>query len=307
VRRVAALPGLGSPTGVGRGMRAAAVRPGDHACAIYRSDEEHWEISADFLAAGLARGERVVCVDDGGTADAVLRRLGEDGLDARRYRARGQLVVDDTRLPTRTGGLSAGQVAAAIEDARDAALRGGFRGFRLAFETGSVLRDTADVEWLLEIDAACAPLWQTAPATGLCQIDARLTDAAQRARIRSRHDREVAAPAMFDDGLLRITGEDGAGRRLAGEIDVGNREALRAELERAVLAGHPALRLAVASLRFADAASVGMLADVAQRLPEGHTIVLERPGALLRKLLEVCGLGRLPGLVVEPDPAQEPA
>lgn len=86
---------------------ARALFPGEHACAVYRSDEEHWDTTADFLAAGLSRGDQVVCIDDEGSADAVLRRLAEDGLDHRGHLARGQLLVEPARLPPRAGGIAA--------------------------------------------------------------------------------------------------------------------------------------------------------------------------------------------------------
>lgn len=277
----------------------ASDRPGEHACAIYRSDEEHWEITADYLGAGLARGERVVCVDDDGSARAVLRRLAEDGLDTGPHRARGQLLVEPAQLPPRRAGIGADQIAGQIRGQVSDAVAAGFPGLRLAFETSSVLRDTGDVEWLLEIDAACASIWHAGQAAALCQIDGRLTSAAQRSEIRRRHDDEVRAPAHHDDGMLRIT-EDRCGRRhLAGEVDLGNREALRAELGCALDSGADEIRLVVSSLRFVDAASIAALADLAHGLPPSRRVVLERPTALLRRMLAVCELDGMPALHIE--------
>lgn len=270
-----------------------------HACALYRTDEEHWEITGDFLAAGLLRGEQVVCVDDEGTADAVLRRLGENGLDVAPYRSRGQLLIEPVDLPTRSAGPTAAQVAAAVDARVGDCLADGYPGLRLAFETGALLRSTADVEWLLEMDAACAPIWATAPVVALCQVDQRLTTAAQRAEIRDRHELEVDAPAAHDDGSLRITCDAGH-RRWAGEVDLSNRDAPLSDLRAALCHGDADVRLDVASLRFVDAGTIGVLAHTAARLPTGRRIVLERPGAVLRRLLSVCDLDRLPGLVVEP-------
>lgn len=144
-------------------------------------------------------------------------------------------------------------------------------------------------------------MWHTGPVSALCQFDDRLIDPARRATIRARHEWEVGVPADYDDGLLRITGEGRGRRRLAGEVDLGNREALQVELDRALADGCREMRLSVASLRFADAGSVRVLADAATRLQPGRRLVLERPTALLRRVLGVCALDRLPGLVIEPD------
>ena len=41
----------------------------DHAVAVPESDEQLWQISAEFLAHGLLRGEHVIYFDDGTTAE----------------------------------------------------------------------------------------------------------------------------------------------------------------------------------------------------------------------------------------------
>ncbi|MGQ0573195.1 MAG: MEDS domain-containing protein [Pseudonocardia sp.] len=288
-------------------MRPGALERGQHAFALYRTDDEHWDLSADFLAAGLTRGERVLCLDEDGSAAAVLRRMAEDGLDPRPYRARGQLVVEPAELPPRAAGVPAGDVAAGIGKYLDDALDRGFPGFRMAFETAGVLRGSGDVDWLLEIDAACTPMWDSCPIAGLCQVDERLTAPAQHAEIRRRHAFEVTVPARYDDGQLRITGEASGHRRIVGEVDVLNREALRRELARAVTEGPGEIRLSLASLRFADAAALRMVADTARAVAPDRRIVLERPGRFLRRLLALCGLDRIPNLEIERDAREEPA
>src|SRR3712207_1610963 len=83
-----------------------------HACAVPASDEELWELSAAFLAEGLAAGEQVVYFDDG-TADAVLERLVDD-----RVPVEGPL--DDGRLRV----VEAEQTRAGLRiPLRDAAVR----------------------------------------------------------------------------------------------------------------------------------------------------------------------------------------
>lgn len=285
-------------------MRPGTLARGEHACAIYRSDEEHWELTADFLAAGLTGGERVVCIDDEGTADAVLRRLRDDGLDPRPHVATGQLLVEPAQLPPRGAGIAPHDIAAAIRAQLDEALTMGYPGFRMAFETGSVLRDTGDVDWLLDIDAACMPMYHTRPLAALCQIDERLTSSAQRAKIRRRHGWEVVVPARHDDGLLRIT-DDGPGRcRLAGEIDVSNHAVLRTELAHSLALGGDVVRVGVASLRFAGAAAVGVFVEAVNGLSAGRKIVLERPPPFLERVLRSCRLDQLPGLTIETYPAE---
>src|SRR5918994_808954 len=79
------------------GMRTTARRERStaHACAVPVSEEQLWELTAQFVAAGLVAGEQVVYFDDG-TVDAVLERLVDDRVPVRRPLADGQLTVVDT-------------------------------------------------------------------------------------------------------------------------------------------------------------------------------------------------------------------
>jgi hypothetical protein len=83
----------------------------------------------------------------------------------------------------------------------------------------------------------------------LCLFDNRSLTGAGRAEILAGHDMAVVAPALFDDGVLRIT-RYGEGLRLAGELDISNRHGLVT-----AMAGGPPV-IDVRSLRFVDAGGV---------------------------------------------------
>jgi hypothetical protein len=83
----------------------------------------------------------------------------------------------------------------------------------------------------------------------LCLYDNTSLTGARRREILTGHDAAVAAPALFDDGVLRIT-RHGDGLRLAGELDVSNRHGLVA-----AMAGGTRV-IDVRSLRFVDAGGV---------------------------------------------------
>ena len=83
----------------------------------------------------------------------------------------------------------------------------------------------------------------------LCLYDNETLTGRQRRRVLDGHDMAVSAPAVFDDGVLRIT-RCGDGVRLAGELDVSNRHALVDVLS----AGATAIDMR--SLRFMDAGTV---------------------------------------------------
>lgn len=84
----------------------------------------------------------------------------------------------------------------------------------------------------------------------LCVYDNEELTGAQRGRILAHHDVAVSAPALFDDGVLRITRLD-EGIRLAGELDVSNRHALVAAMQEEWVTA-----IDMRSLRFMDAGGV---------------------------------------------------
>ena len=85
---------MSSPTAV-----ALARDQPHHVLAVPASDQQLWEVSARFVADGLAVGEQVAYFDDG-TVDCVLQRLADDGVEVDDSLRRGQFQVmssDQTR------------------------------------------------------------------------------------------------------------------------------------------------------------------------------------------------------------------
>jgi hypothetical protein len=64
---------MSSPTAV-----ALARDQPHHVLAVPASDQQLWEVSARFVADGLAADEQVAYFDDG-TVDCVLERLADEG------------------------------------------------------------------------------------------------------------------------------------------------------------------------------------------------------------------------------------
>ena len=55
---------------------AGGLRRGDHACLVCDSDEDRWRATLEFTRAGLARGERTLCVARTGGEQEASARLG---------------------------------------------------------------------------------------------------------------------------------------------------------------------------------------------------------------------------------------
>ena len=264
-----------------------------HACAVPGSDEQLWELTARFLGDGLAAGERVVYLADG-TADAVLERLVDDRVPVDRPLADGQLTVvdaDGTRAALRrTVREAAAALAAMVDEAVDA----GYTGLRLTGQLSYGLSRPGGVA-LADHDRIIDPVLAGRRGRVLCFYDRRRFPDDAIERMRALHRVEVDAPALYDDGLLRVVRVDRFHLRLAGEVDHSNRPVIArmvaASLDDALRSDDApaALELDLSSLRFVDVAGAVGLVHAAEEFPEAHRLSLTgvRPGVL--RVLDRCG------------------
>ena len=266
---------------------------GSHACAVAVSDEQRWEITAGFVAAGLSRHERVVYFDDG-TADAVLDRLADDRIETTCPLADGQFVIvpdDSTRAALRT---PVSNVQAMVMRTIDDSIAAGYSGMRLTGQLSYALGSPGGVS-LTEYCGGLDQVLDGRPARVLCLYDRlRFPDAAIE-ELRAQHQEEIVGPAIYDDGLLRITRTGPSAVRLAGEVDHSNRPMIGRLLETTLdetLRSHSApaeITLDLASLRFIDVAGAVSLVHAAEEFPSTHRLVLDRVRPRVLRVLDRCG------------------
>ena len=279
-----------------------------HVCAVPVSDEQLWEVSAQFLAEGLAGAERVVYFDDDGAADAVLDRLVDDRVPVQEPLATGQLTVVPAEETRRLLRRHPEEVRRLVAQTVDETLAAGWFGLRVTGQFSYGLRRPAGValwEYDLALDAA---LRECPSAKLLCLYDRRRFPEAAIEEMRALHRRELSAPALYDDGLLRITRIGSCRARLAGEVDHSNRPRIGKLLDALLdesLRGHDgpsSVELNLASLRFLDVAAAVALVHGSERFPSTHRLVLSgvRPGVM--RVLDRCGAPFAAQLVVEPHP-----
>jgi hypothetical protein len=269
------------------------MRSTAHACAVPDSDEQLWEITAGFLAAGLTAGEQVLYLDDG-TADAVLERLVDDRVPVHGPLADGQLTVVDAAETRRMLRGPVRDAAVGLAARIDSAVAAGYPGFRVTGQLSHGL-GRADGVPLGDFDTAFDTVIIGRPARVLCLYDRhRFPDDAIE-RLRALHRFEIDAPALYDDNLLRVTRTAPFRIRLAGEIDHSNRPVLHrlvaSTLDEA-LRSHVApsvLEFDVSSLRFLDVAGAVTFVHAAEGFPESHRLALRgvRPATL--RVLDRCG------------------
>jgi anti-anti-sigma regulatory factor len=269
------------------------MRSTAHACAVPDSDEQLWEITASFLAAGLTAGEHVLYLDDG-TADAVLERLVDDRVPVHGPLADGQLTIVDAAETRRMLRGTVRDAAVGLATRIDSAVAAGYPGFRVTGQLNHGL-SRADGVPLGDFDTAFDTVIIGRPARVLCLYDRHRFPDDVIERLRALHRFELDAPALYDDNLLRVTRTAPFRIRLAGEVDHSNRPVLHrlvASILDDALRSHDApsvLEFDLSSLRFLDVAGAVTFVHAAEGFPESHRLALRgvRPATL--RVFDRCG------------------
>jgi anti-anti-sigma factor len=279
---------------------------GDHACVVMDSDEQHWEVAAGFVSGGIANDEKVFYYDGARSTEPLLRRLREDNVDVARHMRTGQLTVVPPTVTDQLWKLPLDEVAALVGQTLQQAHDEGYARIRITDEpSGAVHRPSGRA--LAEYDRAVHDALQGRPVTLLCQYERTHWSIAELDELCEMHPIDVITPAIYDDGLLRITRQAPFSTRVAGEIDFSNRHLVRSvidkELERALRAADQTneIQVHLESLRFADVTTIVQFVQAAEGFPQSHKLVLYgvRPG--VRRVLDRCGAGFAAQLTLRED------
>ena len=150
------------------------LKPGDHLCHLYKTEEEHRAILTPFLRRGLERGEKVLVILDERPVEAILDYLRADGLDPRPYLDRGQLVFltsDETYL--RDGTFDPDRMIASLKEETDRALAEGYTALRVTGEMTWALRGLPGCERLVEYEVKLRKFFPGSRCLAICQYDQR--------------------------------------------------------------------------------------------------------------------------------------
>ncbi|MBI5567242.1 MAG: MEDS domain-containing protein, partial [Chloroflexi bacterium] len=108
------------------------LRPGDHLCHLYASEDEHRAVLTPFLQSGLERNESVLYVADFHTPDEILNYLRDVGLNVDAYQARDQLqLLSPADAYLRDGLFDPRRMIALLEQETDRAVRDGHAALRV--------------------------------------------------------------------------------------------------------------------------------------------------------------------------------
>jgi anti-anti-sigma regulatory factor len=264
------------------------LKPGDHACLTFTDPEERLDILAAFVAAGQARGERIICYTD----VAVLRaELLDRGLDAGQELS----VVASDRLWGGGTGPDAGTMVELLAHELAQADRDGRAGLRVAADMCWAARPQANAEQLLVFESEVGRLFATGRLTAICEYDRESFDPVTLAYAARVHPRTVAATVYHEDPVLRICRQHvPPGVRVAGELDYARADVLSDALAEAVRLDHD-VHLNLNHLRFIDAGAAAVILRTAARLPGPRRMIVVCPEPIERTLT-VAGAAEVPAL-----------
>jgi len=152
------------------GIDEIGLLPGSHVCAFYRGDHDRDRLLHRYLSAGLAAGDKCICVVDSAFTAKRLQSLTRASSEA--GYSTGQL---DIHLPESTylagGEFTASDMLTFWTEGMIKAQHEGYSFCRLAGEMTWALRDAPGVENLVGYESELNRVTSTSPVIVLCLYD----------------------------------------------------------------------------------------------------------------------------------------
>jgi anti-anti-sigma regulatory factor len=273
------------------------IRPGDHLCLLFGSDEEQREVLTPFLVDGLARGEKIVYLGDGTAPETLTGWLGARGVDARAAWARGQLEMRAAEHGyTRAGRFDQRHLLTGLRTAVADARRSGYSGLRVAGEMSWALRGAPGAEHLVGYEREAQQVFDTGQASALCQYDQRLFDAVMVNRLSGCHAFLATPNAVYQDESVCVMPTFApSGARVEGIVEVDNCRAVATALRGCARRIPGDIHLDLSALAFIDVAGLRALLEVAGEL-ENRTLHIENLAPTLQQVVRLVGWDQSPGL-----------
>jgi anti-anti-sigma regulatory factor len=271
------------------------LRLGDHAFAYYSDDDIRWELSAAYVAQGIAQGDKVIIMPDPAVQrDDACQRIAGFGGAAEQALVLGQLSVTSMRefiYPDRQ--LSVPRQLGKLRDETERARREGYGGLRTFVDMAWIEDFGADVEGVMRRETTSGALFAERDYAEVCSYDRRAFAPEVIEAMRASHP----VTLLERPGDLRAYGEAG-GWHLIGDADVATRQSFRSAV-RAALAADAGGRvlLDLSRLCFLSAGCAGDLLRLIAESGRARVVVL--CSALQARTLRRLGAARLPQLALD--------
>lgn len=215
--------------GLALGIGGAQAALGDHICGLYSGPEQRDQMLTPFLEAGLAAGDKCICVVDGTNPNDIVGMLGAD-FGARACADSKQLeVIRSAAMYLRSGAFSAHEVIASWKATMsDVMYDGRFAAVR-AVETWSKRDVVPDPVELLVLESEMNRYLPLYPQVILCLYDLERFGAGIVVDLLKTHSRVLVGGLIVDNPYHQTPDEllTGGTRRGNGASEAENEEASR--------------------------------------------------------------------------------
>ncbi len=146
----------------------------DHACLIYGTREEQFDVIVPYLRIGLDRRERCLYVADENTAEAIAAALSAAGVGVDAAIRNGALSILTSReVYLKDGDFDPDRMIRLLEDATAAARAAGFHALRAAGEMTWAIGNVPGADRLIEYEARLERFFPLHDCMALCQYNRR--------------------------------------------------------------------------------------------------------------------------------------
>ncbi|MFD2090917.1 MEDS domain-containing protein [Blastococcus deserti] len=263
----------------------------DHLCWVYDDDDAGFDAAVrQFLAGGLARGERLLCV-----GERIIESLAGNAAplgNTEELRAGGVLgTMTLGEAYAATGSFTPEAQLAFYDAATRRALDDGYRGLRVVADVGGLAADASTRAGLIRWEHVADEYMAHGPGmSAMCTYRRDLPEAALAEATSVHplvHAPDVASPfqVFFEDGHVAV----------AGSVDTFSADRLARVLTASPVGAHGAV-LDLRLLEFVDVAASRVIARWAQALADRPVpLTLEVRGAspLVRRMWRVLALDEL--------------
>jgi anti-anti-sigma factor len=274
------------------GAGAPEIRPGDHACCVFGSDEEHAQLVGGFARNALARGDRVFYMADRSDESAVVSYLDEAGLDGRALVYAGAVQVAHSGQMGLEDGFDGERQLAVWDELVARARAGGYKGLAVAAEMTWALSSKIDLDDVIAYEASSAQSFASGELSALCQYDRRFFASETLEHAHHAHPLAMAVHHggyCVDYSRLRVDRSVGAASfALGGEIDLANVDFLEAQLWEQLRGGD--VEVDCSELTFVDVAGCRLLRQACDgRMGNGRLTIRNAP-PILARVMHLCDL-----------------
>lgn len=186
------------------------MKPGDHFCGVYRTDEDHRAVAVSFIRNGIDRNERIFYIVNVQTAAELKSILASSGIDGEALQKKGQLVIMTAKEAyLREGEFDPDRMLRLLREETAKALRDGYTALAVTGEMTWALAGEPGSERLIEYEAKLNEFFPNSACYAVCQYDRRRFDSDVLLDILHNHPKALIGRSGYDNSRMYFVPPEG--------------------------------------------------------------------------------------------------